>query len=55
MDSSNEKIRRFIETKNPFDYDSMLLQIKGTLGGKDINISITTIECNNYVSTKSVN
>ena len=33
----------------------MLLQIKGTIRGKDITISIAPGECNNYISDEFVN
>ena len=33
----------------------MLLQIKGTIRGKDITISIAPIECNNYISVDIAN
>ena len=33
----------------------MLLQIKETIKGKDITISIALVECNNYISDEIAN
>ena len=36
-------------------YASVLFQIKGTIRGDDITISIDPVECNNYISVELVN
>jgi hypothetical protein len=52
MESNNEK-RRFHKTSGISA--SMLLRVKGTLGGKDITIFIAPTRCNNYVSIEFAN
>jgi hypothetical protein len=52
MESSKEE-GRF--PKNSKNFASVLLRVKGTLGGKYITISSIPIECNNYIGTKFVN
>ena len=53
MESHGEKQGRFPSTLKT--YVSMLLQIKGTIRGKDITISIAPVECNNYISDEFAN
>ena len=48
MESLVEKQGRFPSTSKT--YASMLFQIKGTIRGKDITISIAPNERNNYIS-----
>ena len=53
MESNNEENERFPKTSKV--YASVLIRVKGTLGGKNINISINSIGRNNYISTKFTN
>ena len=53
MESRDEKQGRFPSTLKT--YVSMLLQIKGTIRGKNITISISPGECNNYISDEIAN
>ena len=53
MESQDEKQGRFPSTLKTFV--SMLLQIKGTIRGKDIPISIAPSEHNNYISDEFAN
>jgi len=53
MESSNEK-GRFPKSLGK-NLASVLLGVKGTLGGRDIIISIAPIECNNYVTPEFAN
>jgi hypothetical protein len=53
MESNNEKKGRF--PKNFTKSVSALFRIKGTLGRKDIIISIAPTQDKNYVSTKCAN
>ena len=48
MDSQSKKEGSFPSTSK--FYASVLFQIKGTIRGKDITISIASIEHNNYIS-----
>jgi len=52
MESNKEK-RRFHKTSGIFA--SMLLRVKGTLGGKDITIFVSPTRCNNYISIELAN
>jgi hypothetical protein len=53
MDLSNMEKRKFPKTSRVSA--SVLFRVKGTLGGKDFNISITPTEHNNYISDESAN
>jgi hypothetical protein len=53
MESSNEK-GRFPKTLGK-NFASVLLRVKGTLGGRDITISIAPTERNNYVTPEFAN
>ena len=53
MEPYGKKQGRFPSTLKT--YVSMLLQIKGTIRGKDITISIAPDECNNYISDEFSN
>ena len=53
MESQVEKQGSFPSTSKT--YVSVLFQIKGTIRGKDITISIAPIECNNYISVDIAN
>ena len=53
MESCGQKQGRFPSTLKT--YVSMLLQIKGTIRGKDITISIAPDELNNYISDEFSN
>ena len=53
MESYGKKQGRFPSTLKT--YVSMLLQIKGTIRGKDITISIAPDEHNNYISDEFAN
>ena len=53
MESQVEKQGSFPSTSKT--YVSVLFQIKGTIRGKDITISIALVECNNYISDEFAN
>ena len=53
MGSNSEKQGRF--PSNLKNYDSVLFQIKGTIRGKYITISIAPDERNNYISDEFAN
>ena len=53
MGSNREKQGRF--PSNLKNYVSMLFQIKGTIRGKVVTISIAPNECNNYISDEITN
>ena len=53
MESQGEKQGRFPSTLKT--YPSLLFQIKGTIRGKDISISIALVKRNNYASVKFAN
>jgi hypothetical protein len=54
MDSDNEEKGRFTKTSKSY-VSHVILRIKGTLGGKDLTISIAPTERNNYVSAEFAN
>ena len=53
MESQGKKQGRFPSTLKT--YASMLFQIKGTIRGKDITISIAPVKRNNYISVDLAN
>jgi hypothetical protein len=53
MESSNENGR--VPKTSGKNFTLVLLRVKGTLGGKDITISIVPTKCNNYVTPEFVN
>ena len=53
MESYGEKQGRFPSTSKT--YASMFFPINGTIRGKDITISITHVERNNYISVEFAN